>query len=179
MKSLNEVHVWILFTLILYILQSSLLPFISYRGVSANLLLLLVVSFSYLKGLRLGVFMGFCAGLLQALATGTFFGIDIVSFMIIAMICGKLSDGIFKDQFFLPIATSIIAGVIHYLIWAFFIWILGYPFPLEENLKYTLPAICAFQFIFSYPVHKATYLIDQKFLGSRYVSHRRSSTTTN
>ena len=175
MKSLNEVHVWILFTLILYILQSSLLPFISHRGVSANLLLLLVVSFSYLKGLRLGVFMGFCAGLLQTLATGTFFGIDILSFMLIAIICGKLSDGIFKDQFLLPIATSIIAGTIHYFVWAFFIWILGYPFPLEENLKYTLPAICAFQFVFSYPIHKAVYSIDQKFLGKKYVSRRASA----
>lgn len=175
MKFINESRAWILFTLALYILQSSLLPFISYRGVSANLLLLFVVSFSFLKGFHLGVFAGFCAGLLQALATGTFFGIDILSFMLIAIICGRMSDNVFKDQFLLPIATSVIAATIHYLVWAFFIKILGYNFPIEENLRYTLPAICAFQFIFSYPVHKATYLIDQKFAEQKYSGWRRKS----
>ena len=177
---MKEVRAWIILTLILYVIQSSLLPFLSYRGVSANLLLLLVTSFAFLKGARTGVFMGFSAGLLQYLATGTFFGIDMISYMLIAMICGKLSGSIFKDSFFLPIFSSTITAAVHYCVWLLFILMLGYKIPIEENIRYTLPVMVAMQFLFSYPVHKLAFNIDKKYLYNKYsgTSQRRNSNNT-
>ena len=70
---------WALFTVVLYVLQSSILPLIAWHEISADLLLVAVVSVSILRGSQEGVTFGFFAGLLQDLATGTFFGVDIFS----------------------------------------------------------------------------------------------------
>ena len=74
---------WALFTVVLYVMQSSILPLISWHEISADLLLVAVVSVSILRGSQEGVTFGFFAGLLQDLATGTFFGVDIFSKMVI------------------------------------------------------------------------------------------------
>ena len=63
---------WALFTIVLYVLQSSILPLIAWHEISADLLLAAVVSVSFLLGSREGALFGFFAGLLQDLATGTF-----------------------------------------------------------------------------------------------------------
>ena len=170
---MRELRAWILFAFALCVLQLSFLPYFSYRGASANLLLLLVTSFAFLKGARLGVFMGFCAGILQALATGSIFGIDAISFMLVAIFCGKLAGRIFKDQFFVPVASSIPIAIFHYAIWTLFILMLGYDFPIEVNIKYTMPAIIAFQLIFAYPIHQIAFNIDSKNRAAKYPSKRR------
>jgi rod shape-determining protein MreD len=76
------------------------MPFISIHGISADLLLLFVVSVSFQKGSRNGSLVGFLSGLLQDLATGTFFGINIFIKMIVGYVCGRFSKQVFKEQFF-------------------------------------------------------------------------------
>ena len=97
--------VWFVFVLILYVIQSSLLPFISIHGISADLLLLFVVSLSFQKGRRNGALIGFLSGLLQDLATGTFFGINVFIKMIVGYVCGRFSRQVYKEQFFLVIVA--------------------------------------------------------------------------
>ena len=62
--------------IILYALQTSLLPLIAYHGVTTDLLLLFVTSTAFLKGARVGALSGFAVGLLQDLASGTFLGMN-------------------------------------------------------------------------------------------------------
>lgn len=62
----------IAFIVLLFTLQTSFLPLIAWHGVSPDLLLLLTVSFAFLHGARQGAFLGFVLGLMQDLATGTF-----------------------------------------------------------------------------------------------------------
>ena len=80
---MKNLMIGLAFMLLLYVGQSSLLPFIAFHGVSADLLLLLVVSVAFLRGAKVGALVGFLAGLLQDLATGTFFGVDIFAKMLI------------------------------------------------------------------------------------------------
>lgn len=148
---------WAIFTSILYVLQTSLLPMLSYNGVSTNLMLLLTVSVAFLLGHRYGIFMGFAAGLLQDLTSGSYFGCDIFSYMLIGLLCGKFSDHIFKEQFLLPVLTSTVATVIHYFIIVMFIYLLGYNLNLKWNLQYTLVPMLCYQFVFAYPVHKLVF----------------------
>ena len=152
---------WIVFVIVLYVLQSSLLPMISYNGVSPNLMLLLTMSVAFLLGHRYGVFMGFSAGLLQDLATGSYFGCVIFSYMLIGLLCGKFSDQIFKDQFILPIMSSLFTTTMHYFIIVMFIYLLNYQLNLQWSLQYTLIPMLCYQFVFAYPIHKLVFEFDK------------------
>ena len=148
---------WAILVSGLYVLQTSFLPMFSYNGVSVNLLLLLTVSVAFLLGHRLGVFLGFSAGLLQDLSTGAFFGCDIFSYMLIGLLCGKFSDHIFKEQFILPVFASLITAAIHYFIIVSFIYMLGYQLDLKWSLQYTLVPMLCYQLAFAYPIHKLVF----------------------
>ena len=159
---MRDIGIWGAVTIVLYVLQSSLLPVLSYHGLSTNLMLLWVVSFSFLKGHRFGMFMGFCTGLLQDLATGTFFGCNVLVYMIVALVCGKLSDRVFKEDFFLPILASGFAAIAHYFILFVLMYLLGYRMQLIASMHYTLMPMLFYQLALAYPVHRIAYGVDKR-----------------
>ena len=147
-----------LFVIALYVLQTSLLPMIAYRGISPDLMLLLTVSFAFLRG---GL-MGFATGLLQDLASGTFLGINAFTRMLLGMFFGRFSDRVFKEQFFLPVTASITAIIANYFILALLMVLLGYRFNLVSSLQTMLIPMLIYQLAFAYPVHRFTYELDKK-----------------
>ncbi len=152
---------WVAGVIGLYVLQTSILPLLAFHGISPNLMLLFSVSFAFLRGPYYGVLMGFCVGLMQDLATGTFFGIDVFSYMLISFICGKFSNQVFKDQLFLPVLASVAAAFIHYCILAEFMFLLGYHFNLVMHAQNTLLPMMCYQFVMAYPVHKLVCWMDK------------------
>lgn len=143
----------------LFVVQSSLLPMIAYHGTSADLLLAFVVSFAFLRGSRLGVLGGFFAGLLQDLATGTFFGTNIFCKMIIGYICGAFSNRVFKEQIFLPILSVALASALNYLILALLMVLLGYRFDLLVHASHVLLPMVIYNVLFALPVHYFVYMM--------------------
>ena len=152
---------WALFVLLLYVVQTSLLPLIAFHGASADFLLLFAVSFGFIRGMRLGVLAGFLAGLLQDLLSGTFLGMNTLTKMLAGLIAGALSDRVFKEQMFLPVVSSVIAAVAHYFLLAVLILLLCYRFNLLENAEYILLPLIVYQLVFSYPVHKLTRQVNE------------------
>lgn len=153
---------WALLTAFFYVLQTSLLPFFAYNGVSTNFMLLLTVSTAFILGARKGVFMGFAAGLLQDLTTGSFFGCSIFSYMLIGFGCGKFSTHVFKEQFFMPVLTSIFAAAFHYSMMLGFMFLLGYRLDIKFNIENVLLPMLIYQFAFAYPVHKIVFNFDKR-----------------
>ena len=151
-----------LFVIALYVLQTSLLPMIAYRGICPDLMLLLTVSFAFLRGGRQGGLMGFSVGLLQDLASGTFLGINAFTRMLLGMFFGRFSDRVFKEQFFLPVTASITAIIANYFILALLMVLLGYRFNLVSSLQTMLIPMLIYQLAFAYPVHRFTYELDKK-----------------
>ncbi len=146
----------------LYVLQTSLLPHIAYHGVTVDFMLLLTVSFAFLRGMRQGALMGFLSGLMEDLASGTFLGIHTFSQTLIGLACGRLSNGVFKEQFFLPVFSSIVAVVVNYFILALLMVLLGYRFNLIAQMQYVLLPMLIYQLAFAYPVHRITYDLDKR-----------------
>lgn len=144
---------WTAFVLMLYVLQSSLLPLLAYRGISVDILLLLVVSYSFLRGHKQGVFMGFMAGLLQDLATGTFFGVNIFAKMAIGYGCGYFSRRLFEEQLMLPLMAVATSTVVHYLITLVFFLLLGYMVDLFQHWQLFLLPMLLYNMVFALPVH--------------------------
>ena len=150
---MKAVLTWAAFMLALYVLQSSLLPLIAFYGVSADLMLLMVVSFSFLRGYKQGALFGFMAGLLQDLATGTFFGVNIFAKMIIGCGCGYFSRRLFKEQMMLPLMAVVAATGLQYLILLIFSWLLGYPVELLSHWRRSLAPMLVQNIVFALPVH--------------------------
>ena len=124
----------------LYVLQTSLLPFAAYHGISPNLMLLLTVSAAFLRGPRDGIMMGFVTGRLPAVSPGT--------------LC--------REQFFLPVLASVPAMAADYFILALLMVLLGYRFNPVSSMQTMLLPMLIYQLAFAYPVHRLTYALDQK-----------------
>ena len=150
---MKKLIVGLAFMIFLYVGQSSLLPLIAFRGVSADLLLLMVVSVAFLHGAKVGTLVGFIAGLLQDLATGTFFGVDIFAKMVIGYGCGYFSRRIFKEQMMLPLMAVVAATGFQYVIWLIFSWLLGYSVNLWEHWRHLLLPMLVHNVVFALPVH--------------------------
>jgi rod shape-determining protein MreD len=136
-----------------YVLQSGFFPLLAYHGISVDLLLLSVMSFGLLKGSKSGVLMGFMAGVLQDAASGTFFGMNIFSKMIIGYLCGSVANRVFKEQFFLPICATVFATLMNYFILAVIVLLLGYRFNLIVHLRLVLLPMLLYNIVFAFPVH--------------------------
>ncbi len=135
------------------VLQTSTLPLIAYKGIGPDLILLIVVAVSFLCGPRIGFFVGFIAGLIQDLVTGTFFGTNIFSKMILGGFCGVFSTKIFKEQFFLPLFSAAGATVMNYLILAVLMLLLGYRFnPILQIQTMLIPMLC-YNLMFAWPMY--------------------------
>lgn len=152
-----------LYVLVLYVIQSSVLPLLAWHEISADLLLVAVVSVSFLRGSREGIVFGFCAGLLQDLATGTFFGVNVFSKMVIGYGCGASTRHFFKEQYFLPVFSVVAASVANYFIILMFMILLGYRFDWREQLSGLLLPMAVFNAVFAFPVHFWTRRLYERF----------------
>ena len=147
--------------LAMYSAQTSLLTYLDYNGVSANLMLLVVVSTAFLRGHYFAVAMGFCTGLLQDSTSGDFFGCATFAYMTVGLIFGKFSERVVKDEFLLPVVSAPLAAAIYFFITTGFIHLLGYPIDIVKAIKDTLIPLIFYQIIFSLIVHKIAYEFDK------------------
>ncbi|EKU71493.1 rod shape-determining protein MreD [Selenomonas sp. F0473] len=153
---------FILFFIVLFILQFSFLPLIAVYGVIPDLLLLVTVSYAFLRGSKLGGLVGFALGLLQDLSVGSFFGLHAFTLTLIGLFFGRFSDRVFKEQFFLPITASVAATFAQYVISAVIVYLLGYRFNPFLHMGRVLILLLIFQLIFAYPIHWATFHLDKR-----------------
>ena len=147
---------WLAFVCGMFVVQASMLPLVSYGGISPDLLLLMVVSISFLRGSRMGVFLGFLAGMLQDLVTGTFFGMNIFSKMLIGYVCGIFSNRVFKEQVFLPLFASLLATVLNYVVILIIMFLLGYAYSMPSHLETVLLPMLWYNVLLAVPVHILT-----------------------
>lgn len=154
---------WIAFVYILYILQSSVLPLLAINRVSTDFMLLFTVSFAFLHGSEKGAYAGFLTGLLQDLATGTFFGINTFAKMLIGFVCGMSSNHVYKEQMLLPVTAAVSASLANDIILAGFILLLGYDFDFIQLFSKNWLVILLYNAAFALPVHYGVYSLFQRF----------------
>ena len=148
------IGLWATLTILLYALQTSLLPFVQVDGFSANLMLLLIVSVAFLRGHKYGVFFGFVAGMLQDLTSGSYFGIATFSYMTLGFVFGKFSLNLFREQALLPVIASIPALAFHFAITVAFLFMLDKQIDAAKLWRTDFWPTAIMQVVLAYPVHK-------------------------
>lgn len=155
------IGLWSMLLILLYALQTSLLPIVNFDGFSANLMLLLTLSIAFLRGHKYGIFFGFMAGLLQDLTAGSYFGLATFSYMTIGLIFGKFSVNLFREQSLLPVISSIPALAIHFAITIGFLFLLDRQINLVKFLREDFWSIAVMQVVLAYPVHRVICELDK------------------
>ena len=86
---------------IVFILQSSVLPFICDGITQPNLVFLFVVLMALHHGQRVGVVTALISGVCQDVVIGNFLGVHLLPYLVIAFACSYIGRGIDKDQWIL------------------------------------------------------------------------------
>lgn len=95
------------------VFQSSLLPFFKIRGIIPNTALVIIISFSLLRGSFEGCLTGFGAGLLQDIFFGSSIGCYALLGSLTGYFCGKFNHGFFRENYATPVILSTAAAVIY------------------------------------------------------------------
>jgi rod shape-determining protein MreD len=95
-----------------FVLQSSLFQYIEILGVRPNSALILIVSYSILRGDVEGALLGFFAGLLQDVYFGSYVGLHALLGLLAGYFCGKPFKDFFRENYFLPLSLVAVCSLL-------------------------------------------------------------------
>ena len=126
---------------VLAILQSTVLPLFAVGGAKPDLVFLVVVSWSLLRGAEEGIVWGFIGGLLLDTLSGGPFGVSSLALMSMSLLTGWGEMNLFRGHFLLPLAIIPLGTAIYYALTLILLNVFGQPLPWGLTfLRVMLPA---------------------------------------
>jgi len=128
------------------VIQLTLINSVAILGLKPDLIMVVVVVFSLLKGEKEGIISGFASGLLQDIFSTSLLGINALAKTVIGFTCGILKEKIFHEHilFIIPVITFIASFMQSILIF----WLLR-AFGIEYNLTWSLKQIALPEALYS------------------------------
>jgi rod shape-determining protein MreD len=149
--------IWLGVIIVTIVIQSTVLPLITIKGVYPDLLMVIVVSYSLLSGKEKGMGIGFFSGLLQDLAFGNIFGINTLAKMAVGYIFGLAERKVFKEKVLLPVVATAVATLLHSLVGAVVLFLLGYKFDIVTSLMNNVLPLMGYNVMIAIPIHHVVY----------------------
>ncbi len=147
----------------LLLLQATVLPQLFSPLLRPDLLLIFTVSYGLLFGRENAVGIGFFAGLLQDLTSGSLFGIHTLSKMIIGYLAGSAEQKVFKEHIFLPMAAMFIASLLNSLLMLALMMFLGYRIGWSEAMAGEVLPSLFYNLLFAVPIHQLVYRLAKRW----------------
>lgn len=119
------IYLVILLLLVVAVLQASIVSHLSIWGVFADLPLLVVTSWSLLRGAREGIVWGFVGGVAVDLLSGAPFGAATLSMMLVGFLAGLGKTSVFRAHVVFSALAMFLATVVYDLVFLFILWISG------------------------------------------------------
>lgn len=144
-------------TILLFIFDMAIAPFIAIKGYYPSLLILFVISYSIIYGSLPGLWLGVFAGLLQDVFFTNAFGINSLSNMLIGCIAGIIGNSILKERSIVPVISSFALSVLKMALVSILLLILNVKFNYKGifySSLYNLP--------FSFFIYRYTYRLSNK-----------------
>lgn len=122
------------------ILQTTILDYVAVQGIKPDLVMLLVALAGFLLGTREGAFLGFVAGIIEDLFSGSYIGLNALSKMAAGYLAGVVGERFYKEN--IVVATgatffSAMAGLaVNYLL---LLYLDIYVNPIYALLRVALP----------------------------------------
>jgi len=118
------------------LIQLTLINSITILGLKPDLIMVVVIIFSLLKGEKEGAISGFASGLLQDIFSTGILGINALAKTVVGFICGILKEKIFHEHilFLIPVITFV-ASLIQNILIFFLLRAFGIEYSLAWSLK--------------------------------------------
>jgi len=116
-----------IFSLILFILQTTVFQYVDIQGVTPNLPLIVTVILVLLYGNPTGVVFAVVSGFLQDTMMSKVLSINLMIYALIAMGIGLIEGKIFKDNFITPIVLISISTVFYNLVFFLIMYLIKSP----------------------------------------------------
>ena len=128
------------------VIQLTLINSVTILGIKPDLILIVVVVFSLLKGAKEGTISGFVSGLLQDIFSTGLLGINALAKTVIGFTCGILKEKIFYEHilFLIPVITFIASFMQSILI-----FLLLRAFGIEYGLVWSLKQVALPEALYS------------------------------
>ena len=141
------------------LIQLTLINSITILGLKPDLILVVVVIFSLLKGEKEGTISGFASGLLQDIFSTGLLGINALVKTVIGFTCGILREKIFHEHilFLIPVITFIAS-----FIQSILIFFLLRTFGIEYNLIWSLKQVALPETLYSSLLSPFIFLVIYK-----------------
>ena len=133
------------------LLQTSALPRFSPWGVMPDLMLLVVVSWSLLRGTRAGIPWALGGGLILDLISGGPFGAITISLTLSSAVTGLEEFNLFRDSPWLPVFASSLATVIYDGVFLLILFASGRPVQWGPSLVEVVAPCMALNALIMYP----------------------------
>lgn len=102
-------------SILLLVLDNTLLPFFSIKSVYPSLLFIFAISYSILNGKKEAVIIGVISGILQDIYFFNGFGVNCLVNMFCCLLAGIIGEGIWKDKKLIPVLTMFITTILKFL----------------------------------------------------------------
>lgn len=143
-----------------FLLQTTIFENFIIFDTKPNLLLIFVVSFSFLRGDTEGAIIGFFTGLLIDMFFSRFLGLNAFIYMMVGFMTGNISAEFYKDNilicFLLVLVFNFMFGIIYFILTAFF---LGYPNLLFFLWDIIIPE-ALYSSVIAFFIYKPYYIIN-------------------
>lgn len=105
----------ILVSIVLFILDNSLMPFFSINGAYPSLLFVAAIAYSMINGKEKAVFVGVVSGILQDIFFFNGFGVNSLLNLLLCLLAAEIGDGIVKNKRFIPVISVFIITMIKFI----------------------------------------------------------------
>lgn len=121
------------------VLRDTVFNGLSVAGGKPDFVLILVVFFAIFRGSLQGGLMGAALGMMEDLMTGRFIGINALCKGLLGYIAGVSERNLYKNNFFVPIVTVLIATFLNTLLYYLFSVFVGSNVGLEKLMLSSIP----------------------------------------
>lgn len=102
-------------SIILLILDNSVVPFLSIQGAYPSLLFTFAIAYSLIRGKEKGVFIGAVSGILQDIFFGGVFGVNSLLNLLLCLFASIIGEGIFRNKRLIPVISAFGITMLKYI----------------------------------------------------------------
>lgn len=153
--------------LVIGVLQTTTMPLFSLWGVTPELLLLVIASWSVLAGLENGMVWALGGGLVLDAFSGGPFGAATVALVVASAVVTLAETNLQRDSIWLPLITGLLATVLYQVTYLLLLRMFGHPAPTLPGLVHVVLPSLAINGLAIYPVFAATRWLHRRVVQER------------
>jgi rod shape-determining protein MreD len=148
---------WIITIFVVFILQSTIFPFLFNGITQPNLILVFVILIALHLGSRPGIIAALVGGLSQDVLIGNFFGLHLLPYLIIVFICSSMGESFDRGQRILSLLVVLVGTELYLVLLCAVLWSSGQYVELTPYLvQYSVPLLI-YHAICIWPVHRVVW----------------------